>query len=886
MNKIKRLILAVFLCGSPLYGESIAVGNLRGLNNGDASILINDNEAQDLLNVDITENGYGIKKRAGISLFKTIGTSTWGVRGGYFFRDIAGVDTIVHANNRSVFKSLGGGNYSAFITTDTAGSYYDFTDSQGYLYRFNSNRDEIARYDGSAVVYFPSMPKGDQGEAMPDRMAISGTTGDPNTVFFSKLADFTDYTTGIETADAFTESFGLPGQKINALKYACGRLIAWTNTTTSFWSGSSQFDGLIEDISTTVGCSQPSSVVSDLGVIYWQGQDGHFYGYDCNTIAKISSQISGSVGNYTGGESKSWLQTTQADFLAGTLDGTSANISPGDVVLSTWTGTDTSAVDFASGTLTGVTTTTVSGQVYLSVVSGNIENNGFETAGSGGLQTVANWTRSGTFAGTRSNTIARTGTWSLNLQFSNAEYYLRIVDASDAVLLSSTKTASSGWTQRTLTMSSLTGRTVRIYIKMQGTTDVIQSDFFISDGTTLVWYDNRPSGTQTYLDDFSGARNTNATGNIVSRTFDTAVSSPLWSPSGANWTANGNTVSFETQVSDDGSAWDSLVAWSTGSAPASASKRYIRYKGTLTQADAGTALPYIADVTLASRQSSGTFISQIKEIGTAITSWGNFTADDESDGGTIAYFIRTADSEAGIAAAAWSALTNGAQIGVSTNSYIQIKSSFTITAGTQNPTMQNFSVAWNEGTVTRTWGTVDKDHRVMWSLAENASAVPNSTYIYDPRFNSWLKYSVPFDAPARVGNSVYIGSTTAGYVYSWPSGSNDSGEAYTAYWKSKDYLGSDPFVEKNWERYSVLGLKVTGSNVDISYSTNTVGSTSNNFSLTDAQNGTFKRINANFRSGTAGTFLNMTFGNDDSDAPFEIYTFRLDYSLRPWRILP
>jgi hypothetical protein len=35
-----------------------------------------------------------------------------------------------------------------------------------------------------------------------------------------------------------------------------------------------------------------------------------------------------------------------------------------------------------------------------------------------------------------------------------------------------------------------------------------------------------------------------------------------------------------------------------------------------------------------------------------------------------------------------------------------------------------------------------------------------------------------------------------------------------------------------------------------------------------------------------GTFFNMQFGNDDADAPFEIYTFRLEYAPRPWRVLP
>jgi hypothetical protein len=200
--------------------ESTIVGNLRGLSNADNSIMIGDTEAQDLSNVDITDNGFGIKKRDGYSLFKTVASSTWGVRGGYYFRDTTATDCIVHTNNQSVYVSKNGGNYSAIVTTDTAGSYYDFTDSNGYLWRANSNRDEIFKYSGSAVTYYPSHPKGNQIEALPDRLVISGTSANPNRINFSALADFTDFATGVLESSAFTEDIGMPGQNVTALKYA------------------------------------------------------------------------------------------------------------------------------------------------------------------------------------------------------------------------------------------------------------------------------------------------------------------------------------------------------------------------------------------------------------------------------------------------------------------------------------------------------------------------------------------------------------------------------------------------------------------------------------------------------------------------------------------
>src|SRR5678815_168385 len=105
---MKKYISFIFLLfGINLFAETGGVpAPWGGLNNGDASFQIGDNEAQDLSNVDITEQGYGIKKRDGYAQFKTLGVSTTGITGGYFFRDVNGTDTLVHANNGIVYKSV------------------------------------------------------------------------------------------------------------------------------------------------------------------------------------------------------------------------------------------------------------------------------------------------------------------------------------------------------------------------------------------------------------------------------------------------------------------------------------------------------------------------------------------------------------------------------------------------------------------------------------------------------------------------------------------------------------------------------------------------------------------------------------------------------------
>ena len=331
----KILVFLILLVPVTAFAESQSIaGQWRGLNNGDASILIGDNEAQDLLNVDITDGGYGIKKRAGIVQFKTIGVSTHSVVSGYYFRDVAGKDTLVFSNDRSLYRSTyTSGSWSpfaAFITTDTASSRYDFVDSQGYVWRANSSRDQVARYDGTTVTYYPSLPLCTQIEVSDDRMIFTGDTSVPNQIYFSKSGDFTTTATGSQGTDPFTETIGFPGQKITAIKYVSGVLLIWTKDTLAQWVGSNQYDGVITNIDNRIGTAQPDTIAVDHGIVYWQAQDNHFYSYDFNVVQKISGPITGSVNKFYTDEANA-LSTVRVDinhrimWTVGARDGANDN---------------------------------------------------------------------------------------------------------------------------------------------------------------------------------------------------------------------------------------------------------------------------------------------------------------------------------------------------------------------------------------------------------------------------------------------------------------------------------------------------------------------------------------------------------------------------------
>jgi hypothetical protein len=906
MNFKKYALLLLFL-PAILKAESQAIPGFRGLHNSEAALLINDDEAQDLQDVDLTSSGKGVKKRDGYAQFNTVGVSTIGVRGGYYYRNTGGSPLLIHANNQSIFKSADGAAYSAFVTTDTAGSYYDFTDSQGYLWRANSSRDQILKYDGTTVTYYPLIPQGDQVEAMPGRLVVSGTSANPNRINFSSSADFPTFTTGLLETDPFYEDIGLPGQNVNAIKYAFGRLLIWTRDTFSHWYGSNQYDGVIEDVSTTLGTYQPNSIVSDLGKVYWQAQDKHFYSYDGNMVENISEVLD--VSSFAGGESKTWSQTTQDDFDSGTDSQTTSAITAGDVMLSTWTDTDTTTADFSAGTTNN--TSVINNRVYLSTNNTNIDNHSIET-GSG--TDAASWTvdtaggapvqRVGTAVGasgcTGFDTSPYDGSWMFGMNSVCTSgtvviVYVQDVNGNDLTSANvgySERSCSQGWGSKTLDLSSHAGKWVRIKIKnFTSDPDHIEySDYFLCSGGTITFRNATnftSAGCRIYLDAFENGRSSILSGTFTSAAFDTTFeSSATWLASGANWTTNSHAISLQTQSSSDGSSWTSAVAWSTGSVPSSAYDRYLRYVATISTGGTtnGTALPYIDDVTFNARASTGTFISQTKNIGSAATSFGNFSADETLDGGTLSYSIRTAMTESALSTTSWTTLTDNAQVSATIRPWIQVKADFA-TTGVQNPSLQNFTVNWNEGSIVRTFGTVDKDHRILWSVGDGATTVANKTYIYDPRFKSWLKYSFAMDAPARVGSSIYFGNPSSGTVYNWPSGTSDAGSAITSYWKSKDFVGVDPFSEKNYQTFSFLGKTQTGSNLDFTYTVDVSSSVATNYTLTDPFSVGTRRINDRFPSGEFGSFINFKFGNNDADAPFELYGFKYDYTLRPWRVM-
>jgi len=133
-----------------------------------------------------------------------------------------------------------------------------------------------------------------------------------------------------------------------------------------------------------------------------------------------------------------------------------------------------------------------------------------------------------------------------------------------------------------------------------------------------------------------------------------------------------------------------------------------------------------------------------------------------------------------------------------------------------------------------------------------------------------------------IGTALYFGSSTGGYWNLYGGVDNDNGSAINAYWKSRDFSGSDPFVEKNLNRISVVVRNQGSGTLTTTYTTsdNRSGSYSINQSTTSGV--AYVRANYALPLLSPFQFFNVKFGNN-SGSPFEVNGFRLDWFAQPWK---
>lgn len=892
---IKRFLLSLFLIpiGLFCYGDQVQSTSFKGLNNNDSSFVIDPSQAQDLLNVDVTPGGKTIKKRSGYGLYKALSTGQ-AMHGGYHAYDSSGNDYQLWGSSTSLYGIVSDGTPTQLVSSSTLNATWDCADTQGNSYCVDSSRDAYIKTNGATETWYTS-PLGTMVESTPDRIVISGVSGTPNTLYFSGSNDFTNFTTDVKTTDPFTEVIAAPGSHITHIRWGCGKLLWWKDNSFGYVDFDDQYNLQIKTVSDIVGTIDNTSAIDPGANVWFRGQDGHTWRYDCSALEKMSIPITPEVqvsGNRT---SNSWTQTTQSDFQSG-AGNPSANfsytISPGDVVLSSYSHTDTSASDFASGTFTN---TYVSGNsVIVSTSNTDVTNNGFETGdltgwNHGGVGTV----ESGTSVLDSCNVTSRTGTYRLSdISVLNLtagwDMQAQLLKCSDNSELSRTHffhaNNSCTWTQRTISGSGLARQCA--YLKLRNVTDgvdIILSDNFILSGNDVTFYSASDSFSPyyfMYFDDFTNGKSSITVASYKSQVFDSSISSTVAQIQAT--ISNGNPVPYFEMLTSSASTgpW-STVATSTNTN--ASSLRYFQYISTITQSGNSGMTTSIDDVSVVAVSSGGTYLSAVKNAPN-LTAWNTIGINSASYGGTHTFYMRSSTNSFTVSSGtpSWTSQTAGGLISVSTGTYFQLRDDFAAASSTASMALNDFTINWFEGTTTDQSYMLYFDNAIWQSVAfGTGQSTNNYIFKYDLINDGWTLYNFGAGGLMTQRNQLYFGDTSSGNVYIYGTASSDNGSSINAYWKTKDFSGNDPFLVSQLTNIDTFFKADNGTTMTNTYNTDGLNSTSYSVSLSTG--GTFIQNRKILPSGKLGYSFSLKTGDDSTSSQWEFLGFRIGLNQLPYR---
>ena len=929
MGPFKELSLVMkklLLIGALFLGLGIAkaadevplvVGPFGTLNNYDSSLAIPSSKAQDLLNVELAPGGASVKKRRGYEVGYTLTITTSPTHGTYRFYDINSNEVMLFFNDRYMSVSINGANPTVLSSTMPFGATYQCVDYAGFAYCANTSRDRLLKINGSSfsqmVILSSGGVSGSTGTILAvsqDRLIMAGFSDFPNRIDFSASAKFTNWTPPyLYGTDPNEITITAPGSQITHITYAFDRLMWFKDQSFGYiLFGPNLTDWTLRVVSPTIGTQDNSSIYRE-GVLYFRGQDQHFYSFDGTNLSRMSRDITNSVINSQVRTIASRsLKTLSTDFGSGVSSNT---INTDGIIISSMAAVgflDVSNSDFNFGTLTNLTADGNSVHLTQQTIaqSSAVANYGNPVYGISTDDSPAFDCVPKAYISVTSTYAFTVSTVRLFLGKSSnpGTVYVYLVDSSKSSVLktlgsfSGSILPSGGYTAvdfssfGSFLMSANTQYyfyiTHSIFKRISGSGACFGSpSTFVASDVPAPAYSGSTHGSYIIWGTYNSYP---ASGNMVSRTFDVGTTTNAWlynwDTFTANSTLNSQTLTFQTQTSTDSTdpaMWDALQSVTSGNVPISSTKRFIRYKASFSTTDQ-TATPVLNNVSFGTTKfsmSSGTYRSPILSVGNTINAWSNFSANSVLNDGSISYtFIASTNSDLSFSSRC--VITSGNIPTVSTKNYVALLATFTVTNATQTPTLNDMSVFWTEG------NTIDKayggyfDYALWWNVQAYGGAYNNYVFRYDLLNQGWLVYTLPMNGMIVRNNTMYFGSSKDGYIYKFGNVDNDNGTAINSYWQSKDYFGDSPLSEKSFTELSFAAKSVSGTNLNLEYY---IGTSTHMITSWDTYNPTSNYIKYNNCQplGMDGSTINLKFGNNAANQFFEIFAAQIMYRPKPMK---
>ena len=863
-----------------------------GLNDTDSPATLADCEAQSALNVETDLNGLSLKKRGGFSLEATLTTASAPVTGAAYFRDNSGNDIIVVCHDLFCSKSQNKAAFTTFITTVTAGTKrWSFVTIDGKIYGANDSRDKVFRYDGTTVLYSTTIPQGTILELTGSRLAVADVANLANRVHYSKSGDFTNFTTGLTPDDPWTDDLGTFGDKVTALKSWLGNIFIFKTQSITVCELGDQYTTLCSVVSTTMGTDDPGSVILTSNGIMFKGSDGGYWriGLD-GSITTISRKISSLTATQSL-QNQSVTQTSQTDWEAGnespinTWDTSSIS---GSVFPSSTSKTWDSTAQFLNGTVSSVTVST-SGTVEL-LRDMHFFNSDFSN------NNTANWTvaqgvLATTAAATACDGVTPNGRMLLKWDTSNPRgFTVRVQDSNGAPLFEKkhTLTVANYCEQYHILISTHFNTTIKVKAFADAGGFSATSILFSSTTEILYWLGGNALFQSFFLPISTGF----TSGTFQSETFDTSFTTPTGGPFTAVWStpsASGATLYYDVRTATSSNGiWNDWRATSN-TLNAGTTQQFIQWRGrfNVTRSSAGDS-PSPDSVTV-NAASTATYFTQCLEPGLQIDNFGLLSCSEGKTGaGNLTYYTRSDSTCSALSTNTWTAQTNNTVVSAAAKAALQIRFDSTLGSSSDTARVDACVVYWNGPLSPPSWGMYDSSlNHAYWATSINLSTTNNRVLKYDIGYATFYPLDLPASPMLIVNGSKYFGGSLGGYWFKYAgSGINtDNAAAINSYWKTKDWGGSTPFQEKNFQRLSAIYSNEQAGAITTTWA-NERGVTGNySTSLSTASAYPYIRSNYNLPVVSPSSFMNFKFGNNATNQPWEILGYRVDYFTQPWRPL-
>lgn len=836
--------------GVPLFTE--------GLHTRYSANSIPDNALTEALNVLIDEDVDGVVvRRPGYAKCNaTAITGAQTARGLWQFDASDGTKYHVAVSSWSFYEHDGDCVWTVIPGLGGAGSEdleWDCVQALGKLWCTNGSKGIY--WDGTSTKTVTGMPAGTLIDTFRNRILVANVSGNQSRLYLSGELDGEDWTVSsspVSTSPAIIAIGGVnDGLSITCLMgaYQDTYVIGKRDSLSALY-GFDRRNFAVREVSREVGCIEDRTVKEKQNSLYWLSKRGveRMRG---TVIDRVSDPVRNLVDTIiaTAGNLRTVTDTTQTDFEAGNLTAAgpgapmSASISPGSVVGSTWNVTLDTDGEWSSGA--DRTRVEVNGnRIHTASVTvdefsdGQITSNPTWTVIASGCQVADGGIRNGGNCAITIPWAVSVGTWSATYSlyvttasngyesyfFLSPYYNSQSVHTGYAIVFYQ---ASAGATHELsldlvtdsvhtrligpLTITKSTGSTFTAKATRNENGDMelfygtslvgTANDLTITSGTVLA-VDIRRS--DTLWDNVAAPA---SSGTYISQAYDTGVSSPTWGIISVSSTIVGNTaVALKTRVASTcGGAYDSDVTETNGQPISSAKKRCVKFRADFSITGGGA---YISQASL-SAGTTGQFISQCQNPGSAITSWGRLSCGEVPYNGSFSLAVSTAISchAATRSTATWNTQIDGSVIAINTAPYVAYRvtfGDFSVFYATANPALQDCTIEWNEGeTRPPAAASVYRDRYHLAYTSSTASGAKNDHQLVLDSNDKWVLWdNLNCYSLGIYERKLYCGaSTDSGQVWLMDTGTADDGASFTSRFKTKAYSFGRPDIFKEFREF-------------------------------------------------------------------------------------